>query len=238
VVALDDTSVPALALALTTCRLLRARLPDDAPPPGNWDPLVATRGRLRDGDRLVPIGRVALAEGEAWACARLHYYDLREWLLLTPPPDQPDDGIAPWLTRPLHALLRWEARLPLSARGDVQVASVAESRWPELPDVREDPFAALRQALAAGDFLSGKAAYLEHGRLRVLRLEAEDAAGCVWPDPATSLAFQDAATQPVWTIAWLDGPLVTPLAIVKPGDGTRPARLVHLVEGNPGDDLC
>jgi hypothetical protein len=266
VATLDDQYVPALGLALTSCRLLRARLPDDAPPAGNWEPLVAARGRRQGGERLVPIGRVTLAEGEAWACARLHYYDLREWLLVAPPPDPPprdpgddeiaprltqlrltdlpthgpgraDDGIAPWLTRPLHALLRWEARLPLGARGDVQMATVVECRWAELPDIREDPFAALRQVLAAGDLLGGKSAYVEHGRLRVISLDAEDAASCVWPDLAMAWAFQDAATSPVWAIAWVDGALVAPLAIVEPGDGTRPARVVHLVHGNPSDKL-
>jgi hypothetical protein len=237
VAALDDQYVPALGLALTSCRLLRARLSDDAPLPGNWEPLVSTRGRRQDVEHLVPIGRVALAEGEAWTCARLRYYDVREWLLITPAPDQPADGIAPWLTRPFHAFLHWEARLPLGARGDVQLAAVAESRWPELPDVREDPFAPLRQALAAGALPEGKSRLWENGHLRLARLEADDAASCVWPDPAAAEAFRQAATRPVWTVTWVDGPIVAPLAIVEPGDGTRPARVVHLVHGNPSDKL-
>src|SRR4051812_27326378 len=39
-----DEALAAIALATAACRLLRARLPADSPPPGAWTPLAAPDG--------------------------------------------------------------------------------------------------------------------------------------------------------------------------------------------------
>src|SRR4051794_34408591 len=63
---------PAPPLAAAACRLVRARLPADAAPAGQWaDLLQAEKGREPAVERLIPIARMALGDGEAWACVRL-----------------------------------------------------------------------------------------------------------------------------------------------------------------------
>src|SRR5690348_14129250 len=61
----DARSEDRLAAITTTqlvCRLLQARLQDDAAPPGSWEPWTA-RSRAGAFERLVTIGRLALGDG-------------------------------------------------------------------------------------------------------------------------------------------------------------------------------
>src|SRR5262249_46329428 len=103
----------AVTLALAACRLLRARLPAPRPEAASsaagWtalslspgspgspgspvaQPSSSRRRRTRDvrHRRLLPIGRLALDDGEAWACLLLRETStgepaFAEWLLVDP----------------------------------------------------------------------------------------------------------------------------------------------------------
>ena len=51
-------------------------------------------------------------------------------------------------------------------------------------------------------------------------------------------AFKTAASEPVWAIVILsETEAVTPLVIVVPPEVGGPPRLVHLVKGNPEDEI-
>src|SRR5437870_3901374 len=65
-------ALPAIALASAACRLLRARLPTDAAPAGRWAHLLqADDPPETAAERLIPVARMAVGDGEAWACVRL-----------------------------------------------------------------------------------------------------------------------------------------------------------------------
>src|SRR3954469_1222603 len=78
-------ALPAITLAAAACRLLRARLPTDAAPPGGWAHLLpADNPPQAAAQRLIPVARMAVGDGEAWACVRLRGGSGAEWLLLEP----------------------------------------------------------------------------------------------------------------------------------------------------------
>jgi hypothetical protein len=89
-------ALSAVALAAAACRLLRARLPVDALPPGDWAPLAAPDGPPPTPERLLLVARVALAGGEAWACVRRQGGTVTDWMLVEPPgppPEPPPDPV-------------------------------------------------------------------------------------------------------------------------------------------------
>lgn len=74
----------AIALAVSACRLLRAHLPAQVAPPGAWAPLAAQGRRGEPSrDRLLPLARLALGNGEVWACAQLNPAG-GMWVLIEP----------------------------------------------------------------------------------------------------------------------------------------------------------
>src|SRR4051812_36035335 len=78
-------ALPAIALATAACRLLRARLTTDTAPAGEWTSLATTAGAPESAaSRLIPVARMVLADGEAWACVRLRGGFPAAWLLLEP----------------------------------------------------------------------------------------------------------------------------------------------------------
>jgi hypothetical protein len=87
-------ALPALVLAAAACRLLRARLPAAAAPPGQWADLLDGDPPEPAADQLLPVARLALADGEAWACVRLRGAIPAEWLLLEPLPAGPGEADA------------------------------------------------------------------------------------------------------------------------------------------------
>jgi hypothetical protein len=246
----------AVTLAATACRLLRARLPAEAPT-GEWLPIgKATRRRGASTERLLPIGRMALEDGEAWACVRLRGTMADDWLLLDPPTlpelaSEParvglaarlmgrgraaaasDNGSSVWLSRPIEGVLRWRARYPLGASGDVQHCGLSGAAWAGA-DQAEVPLATLRKALAGSP---KEDRLLLGGWLRLKQLDPAEVESYVWPDPAVASAFR-AAGGPVWALAWVQGGPIAPLVLIEPGGVLRKPRLVHLVPGLPGEAL-
>jgi hypothetical protein len=132
----------AIVLAAAGCRLLRARLPAPTTPPGPHFEALAGDLRQPAAHRLLPVSRLALVDGEAWACVRLHGATPTEWLLLeppslgqgdvgpVPPPPQPSAGTAARLRAGLAA--RFERGKPAVTADDHRPA--ADSRpWLERP---------------------------------------------------------------------------------------------------------
>lgn len=213
----------AITLALTQVRLLRTRLALDLPPPGAWQPLSApVRARK---ERVLPLCRMPLGEGEVWACARLRGAQPGALVLLTPLP-----GVAPgWLTQPLEGTLRWEARYPLGAAGEVEACSLLDAA-PYQPE--EDLVESFRKALAGGKLKERLPLFGGGGPYMALALGAPDLPTCVWPDNHPAGPFS-AAGEKAWTLSWVDGALVMPLCLLRPGGLLRRPALLHLLPGTP-----
>jgi hypothetical protein len=108
-------ALPAIALAAVACRQLRVRLPAESAPPGQWTPLPSAEELPEPAvERLLPLGRMALGDGEAWACVRLRGAAPADWLLVEPLPHGPTETT----TAPLLAGLA--ARLGLGKRAAAQ----------------------------------------------------------------------------------------------------------------------
>ena len=260
-------ALPAIALALSACRLLRVRLAVDTAPPGNWAPLVATEQRSSAAsDRVLPVARVAMADGEeVWACVRVSRGFASALLLVEPPrleapvsdvvpfatgivtrllrgrkgPTGPagtsaESGASiPWLRRSIQGRLRWRARYPLGASGEVQRCVLEDAGWVAPPKEEEDPLAPFRKALASGKLEDGQVVVRGGGPLRVKQLEAAMTSSYVWPSPSTEAAFRSAVADRHWALAWMQGALTTPLALIVPGGRLHQPRLIHLVPGTP-----
>lgn len=238
--AADETeALPSIALSLAALRLLRARLPVDDAPPGSWTPLVApAKRKASPPDRLVPLGSMALSDGEAWACVRVRGLVAVEWVLVDPPQNDraaARDFSPPWLRGQLYAHQRWQARYPLGASGEVQRSSVVDATW-KIPAGDDDLFAHFREELTGGKLKDGQRV-LAGGDLRTMELDPAESDHYVWPDPAASTAFRSAASGRVWALVWTPGNLIAPLAVLVPGGLFRRPRLVHLVPGNPAETV-
>lgn len=264
-------ALPAIALALSACRLLRARLAVDAAPPGSWAPLVAAKKRsTAASDRVLPVARVALADDEeVWACTRVSRGFASELLLIEPPQleatfsdvvqsasglvtrlfrgrkgtagsagDSAERGVTfPWLRRSIQGQLRWRARYPLGASGEVQHCVLEDASWAAVPKDEEDPLAPFRETLASGKLEDGQMVVRGGGQLRVKQLEAAMATSYVWPAPSTEAAFRSVVSDRHWALAWMQGALTTPLALIVPGGRLHKPRLIHLVPGNPEETI-
>jgi hypothetical protein len=225
----DGEALPALAMALAATRLLRARLPADAPPPGAWAPLglPAPGARKRApaaADRVVPICRVPHAEGELWACVRLRGAHAEELLLL-----QPTGERRPWLRHVLEGSLRWQARHPLGASGDYQVCTAANHAWADL-----EPDALL---LVPNDPRKDQHIFSGGGGLRLVQFAPDDLNVYAWLHPAMMEAARTALQHSQWALAWVEGALVAPLALLIPGGLLRRSKLLNLVPGAPAEAL-
>ncbi|HYF76663.1 MAG TPA: hypothetical protein VD973_06010 [Symbiobacteriaceae bacterium] len=225
----DGDALPALAMALAATRLLRARLPADAPPPGAWAPLSAPAPGARKRtsappDRVVPVCRVPHAEGELWACVRLRGAHAEELLLL-----QPTGERRPWLRHALEGSLCWQARHPLGASGDYQVCTAVNHTWADL-----EPDALL---LVPNDPRKDQLIFSGGGGLRLVQLAPDDLNVYAWLHPAMMEAARTALQHSQWALAWVEGALVAPLALLIPGGLFRRSKLVHLVPGAPAEAL-
>ena len=226
-------ALAAVALAAAACRLLRARLAaEGGPPPGSWAPLEPARKKGAPA-RLLPVARLAIGDGqEAWACLRLRGSQAGELLLLPAAPTGPP----PSLRRPLAGQLRWQARYPLGASGELQAVALDQPDWQAPWGGDEDPLSDFRARLSSGKLNEGPL-FPGGGPVKVLQIDPAEADLFVWPHPATAAAFQAAATGKGWALAWVDGSLILPLALLSPGGLFRSGRLIHLVEGAPADPL-
>lgn len=223
-----DEALPAVAMALAATRLLRARLPADAPPPGAWAPLSApapgARKRVPAGDRVVPVCRVPHAEGEMWVGVRLRGSFAEELVLVEPTGEH-----RPWLRHVLEGSLRWQARHQLGASGDYQVCTVTNPSW---TDLEEDAL-----LLVPKDPRKDQLIFSGGGGLRLVQVVPDDLHVYAWLHPSMMEAARVALQHSQWALAWVDGALVAPLAVLSPGGLLRRARLYQLVPGAPAEVL-
>src|SRR5207245_4610724 len=78
-------ALPAIALASSACRLLRARLPADAQPEGEWRPLLPSApARRLAWDQVLPLARVPIDGSEAWVCQRARGGVASDLMLIDP----------------------------------------------------------------------------------------------------------------------------------------------------------
>lgn len=213
-----------VTLALARVRMLRTRLAPDQAPPGDWQPLAATQRSRKD--RVLPLSRLPLGDEEVWACVRLRGSQPGDLVLLVPPP-----GVAPgWLTQPLQGTLHWEARYPLGAAGEVEACFLLDAA-PYEPE--GDPVEAFRKALAGGKLKERLPLFPGYTRFVTMALGAPDLPTCVWPDNRPASLFATAAGDRAWTLAYVDGALVMPLCLLRPGGLLRRPAQLHLVPGTP-----
>jgi hypothetical protein len=254
-----------VALTTAASRRLRARLPLDDLPPGEWTPMAAPGRKAAPTEHLLPIGRLSVEGGETWACARLRGKQAEEWLLLEPlpraglpaPPPAPSGGLLsrltrraapaetseaseppiPWLRAVVHGYRRWLAREPLGASGEVQRCLLAEPRW-QLPAADGDPCVDVRKALGSGNLEDGLPVAGRYSPLQLKRLASADADGYLWPDPSAAEVFHSLARDQTWAVCWVRDSGISPLLLVEPGGVFRRARVIHLVPGAPSEPLA
>jgi hypothetical protein len=256
-------ALPAIALATSACRLLRARLLAEAVPDG-WVPLAPPKSRARASvETVLPIARLWLEGREVWACARP---TRAGWLLLDPPfpakQEQPASANAdtpsgifgrlrrqlgqvlgdqasaqtPWLHRRLRGRLIARARYPLGADGQVTRCTIKQPAWVDEPEAH-DPFGELRPMLTGSAPLTSPRRYAMLGGIRLLELQRADPSVYAWLDPSGADALRAAPTAKVWGIVWVESQAVVPLALVTPAEHGRPPHLTHLIPGAPSEPL-
>ena len=245
-------ALPTIALAASAVRLLRARLPLDAPPEdaAAWSVVGEQKTAKAETDTLVLLCRVLFGGREMWACARP---ERGQWLLVQPPfepPPPPTSGPAsgllgrlhqhlgggssdagPWLRQRLRGRLVWQARHPVGADDDVAECRLEDAERVDPPEEKSDLLASFRRVLAAGPPRDPLPVFVSWHGLQVRRLERADADTCVWLDPSMAEAFRAAASGPTWALARVSDDAVAPLAVLVPGGKLSSARLVHLLPG-------
>jgi hypothetical protein len=256
-------ALQAIALAMSACRLLRTRLPSQTVPDG-WLPLTPTRkSQSHRTEALVPISRLLLDGREVWACTRTN----RNQMLLVEPPLPPDEpapapantdspkgvfgrlrqriGLSPageprepsnFLRHRLAGTLHWQAQYPLGTQGDVGYWTLEDPAWVTDHD-EQNSLLPFQRLLAANTLQDGTPLFWSSGGFRVHALQRDDAASYVWVDPSAAEAFAMAPTEKVWSIVWLEGAAVVPVALVTPAGKVSPPRLTHLIAGAPEETL-
>jgi hypothetical protein len=252
-----------LALASSACRQMRARLLVGEAPDG-WQQIQPPRARKRTTeDTVVPLARLQVAEREVWACS---WPARNQVVLLEPPfPAPPEDAAAPadtggliarsrrlleralhgagdqsrpslWLHRRLQGTLRWEARYPLGAAGDIAACTLHDAEWQTNPDgADQDQLRAFRTALAANKVREEASISWSVSGLRVMRLDRNECAAYAWLDESAAAAFRMYGDLTPLALVWLTDNVVAPLALLEPGESGRQPRIVHLVTGLPTD---
>jgi hypothetical protein len=245
--------VRAAGLALAACRLLRVRLAPDVPAPGDWAP-VGLGKRSTATTRLLPLARFALADGEVWSCLWFKGGYAAEWVLVEPP--DVSDGMGAedagsWFTRLVVGRLRWRARLPLGATGDVERCALEGATWEVPPDegTQMHPLAVFVQSIRRGRLAED--AWVGSDRLKLVPYDPADLDAYAWPDSAASAAIAASPwrIEHGWALVWTAGG-ATPIALIsaapaRSGLGAlrdaltgRPApQIVHLVPGLPSDEI-
>jgi hypothetical protein len=132
----------------------------------------------------------------------------------------------------VEAPLMWNARIPLGASAEVDDCAAAVPAPPSLASDGKGPGAAFRNLLDRGHLSDGYPV-LQGGLLRVRQVSVKETDSYDWLDPTAREVFRRSAGDQSWALAWGDGGLVMPLALVAPRETLRPPRLTHLVPGAP-----
>jgi hypothetical protein len=252
-------ALPAIALSLSACHQLRARLAADRLQPGDWSPLAPPRRQAAQTPaRLIPVGRMAVGREEVWACIRLRGQWTDECFLVdSSSPNRPAgdtlDGEAaaggpanngpdrladepPWLRCIVEGRLAWQARYPLGASGEVERCRLAGGNVVGPSDAEAHALAALLQALGK-PYKDGATVLSGTGGLRLRHLERAEAGTYVWPDPAAAAAFAGVRDEKAWALTWVEGATIRPLALLSPPGFFKHPALIHLVPGLPQTPL-
>jgi hypothetical protein len=246
-------ALASIAMASSACRLLRARIPADAPPPGDWAPLTAAaRSRTTPLDRLMPVARVPLDGAEVWACVRLHGGIGGDMVMIDPPipetlaamqpmlavPTQARDSAAetiaalePWLKQRFAGRLRWKGRRRLGVAGEVEHCVLEDVVLPAPSQSEKEWNAARDRALSEGA-LADVIVILGGGLLQAIPLDAASAGEYAWIDPVMRRMFESLVSGRAWAIVWARDAVVVPLALLIPGTRTTRPSLVHLTPGD------
>ena len=242
-----QTALPAVSLALAACRQLRARLPGGAPA-GAWTPPAPRPTSVRAGaTRLLPLARLALEDGEAWACARMRNGWPAEWVLVDPPPPPAPSTPASAAALDPPALAGGGAERPPPVAGPLSPGRRRRSRAlrpARAPVPGEglpvpDGLQSFRRLLSRNGLKDG-GAIGGGGDLRFRRLDHAEADAYRWPDRAARDLFAGATNGQVWALVWSgrqESAPIDPLAILVPGRLLRRPALMHLVPGLPTTPL-
>jgi hypothetical protein len=258
-------ALPAIALAVSACRLLRVRLLADAAP-DEWVPLRPPKPQSGAAvDTLLPMARLLLEGREVWACARPARYD---WLLLEPPlplPEVPGPAAeaasatgllarlgrqltgalvsaetppGPWIRHRLRGRLVWQARYPLGAHSDVAFCTVDRPEWvTDDAETNRHGIHAFHYTLSDRILIPGAPVFPMGGPFKLVELERDDPAAYVWLDPTAADVLAAAPTEKVWAIAWIEGRAIVPIVLIERGGRAQPSWLTHLIPGAPRDRL-
>jgi hypothetical protein len=216
----------AVSLALAACRLMRTHLAGEETLSGQngWQIVGARRRQARPvgeaHDTLLPVARIATADGEAWLCLRLRGMYASERVLVDPA--QLGSGAAPdatggasstvtepaWMRSLVRGSLRWRARYPLGASGSIERCVLLNATLAE-PGAGGTENA--RNAGSAGDERAWESRLLDQahavltrrpndgaqmlpgaGSVRLAKLHVAEAEGYVWPDPTAAAVFRTA----------------------------------------------
>src|SRR5262249_44714231 len=95
-----------------------------------------------------------------------------------------------------------------------------------------------QERLAANTLQEGLPLFWQAGGFKVAALDRADPATYLWLDPSGPELLAPANDTHVWSVAWTDGGVVMPVALLVPGSSGRPARIAHLLPGGPSDVLA
>ena len=262
--ALHAIALASSACQLIRTRLLVSEPPDDWQP---IRPPKSRNTRAKStGDVLLPLARVQFSEREVWACGWLNRNQvvlLEPPLPASPTPLlQPAESggllsrmqqrllraIAPaeeavpplfWLHRKLRGTLRWQARHPVGAASEIAACTMLDAEWqPEEEHAERQQLTAFRTDLAANTVKEDYAPLnWTVNTLRFMRLDRADIASYVWLDSTVATAFSEIASPDAQALVLAADNIVVPLAVLRPGDTHRNARIVHLIPGLPADVL-
>lgn len=232
-----DDALQSVTLAIAACRLLRARLAGEPDPECQWQPLAPNR-KHPPGDRLVPVGRMAVGADEAWACIRLRGSLSAEWYLVDPPTEIEEPV---WLRTAITGQLRWRARYALGASLEVQhcwIHGVSEVQPTEAESRALDHARQMLQNPKEGGTL-----FTGHGGIRLLRLDPADAESYLWTGEESKHAFRGAADRELLGLCWVDRTsgktqTVIPLTLLEPLGFSNQGAIIHLVPGLPATPLA
>lgn len=225
------------ALALATCRMLRARVAVDDGSAERWQPLlVPRRRRAAEADMVQPLCRYSLAGVEVWSCLRSRGFAV-EWVLVEPFEMSPGHG-SPWLRLPLYGHLHWRARFPLGAGRDVQVQALQKPSWESTEPSAVDPHAAFRRRLAPGKLREDKLPVWGGGSVHLSPLDRAKLDGYLWLDPTVPSDLAHAPFDETWALVWdQEGTPAVIAALTERGRLVKNLSVVHLVPGCPVEEL-
>ncbi|MBI3972497.1 MAG: hypothetical protein HY332_14550 [Chloroflexi bacterium] len=246
----------AIALALAACRQLRARLVFDEALSSEWWSLASRRRAAPTLDRLIPVGRMAVGTEALWACVRLRGGWPDSWYLVEPPnlheslgdaggsggavsiddysrTGESGAGEPAWLRCIVEGRLRWRARYPLGATGDVERCRLAEANTVAPHENEARALSTMLELIQGKGLRDGATVLSGTGSLRLRLLEPAESNAYLWPDPAACDAFRSIGEKKVWALTWVEGSVIKPLVLLSPAGFLRKPHLIHLVPGCP-----